>query len=495
MTDQTRRPTTPEVWSAGPRWAHLVVLGTVLLTYGFELFNFNVSADEPLYWNLSRADMMEVWNGQGRWGMAITSWLLPSTNVPVVPLALGLAAATAALWWLGRSIMGLSEWEAAFATSLAVSLPALVFHFSYSINSLGLGLAYLACAASAVWVTRRGVLAVAGAVFAGAYAIGVYEGFAFVLVTVFLALIWREATWAMVGRTAATAIAAAGVWFALSKLVTLGVSEGRSGYVGDILGLGGISADPAGRAIDAITRMVGIVIERWLYFGYSNPLPAIVMAAVFAGAVRAAWTRPRSERLIAVLVLVGLALIPLVAAFLTKVLFQRSMVFLPTIFVILCGIGLPVLRHLGGRTIRQAAVVLAVLAVAGQATLANGAFYSGTVVADDDMVVTSQIAATYRSLPTAFEGPLAVVIAPRSEEFSRPDNWSARSSFEAGVMGSAGDALKFLQMRGINVVLPTPEQVTRGAGILATMPAYPEPGYLQVQDGVLLINLSTVPGR
>src|SRR6476646_660095 len=81
-------------------WPHLAVLATVLLTYGFELFNFNVSADEPLYWNVSRLDMMQIWNGQGRWGMGLVAWLLPSTNVPLVPLALGLALTTGALWWL-----------------------------------------------------------------------------------------------------------------------------------------------------------------------------------------------------------------------------------------------------------------------------------------------------------------------------------------------------------------------------------------------------------
>lgn len=478
-----------------PHWPHLAVIFTVLLTYGFELFNFNVSADEPLYWNVSRFDMMQIWNGQGRWGMGLTAWLLPSTNVPVVPLALGLLATAGALWWLARHELGLSEWEAAFATSLAVSLPALVFHLSYSINSLGLGLAYASCVAGCALARRPGSLPLLGAVALGAFAIGVYEGFAFVLVTVFLAVIWRTPTWDMAFRTGTVTCAAAALWFALSKLVTVNVPAGQSGYVGTILGLDGIAADPVGRAVEAATRMIGILLERWLYFGYTNPLPAVVLACLFIAAVRVAWLRPRQQRALSFLVLLGLVLIPLVAAFLTKVLFQRSMVFLPTIFVIVCALGLPAIRrHLSGRA-GWLVMGVGVLAIAGNATLANGAYFSGTVVADDDMVVTSNVAASYRSLPATFDGPLPTVIAPRSEDFGRPDNWSARSSFEAGVMGSSGDALKFLQMRGLDVTAPTTEQLERGAELLESMPVYPDPGYLQVEDGLLLINLSTVDGR
>lgn len=480
---------------SGPRWSHVAVLATVLITYGFELFNYNVSADEPLFWNVSRLEMMQAWNSQGRWGMGLVSWLLPSTSVPLVPLALGLIGTAGALWWLARVVLALGEWETAFATSLAVSLPALVFHFSFSINSLGLGVAYVACVTSATLVSRSGWLATTGAVAAGAFAIGVYEGFAFALVSVFLAVIWRTPTWAVVVRTALVTLGSAVTWLVLSKLVTIGVPDGESGYVGDILGLGGIAADPVGRATGAVVRIIGIVMERWLYFGYFNPLPAVVIAIIFFGAVRSAWIKLRSERTLAILVLIGLLLIPFVASLLTKVLFQRSMVFLPTIFVVICGLGLPALRDVGGKTIRFMAVAVAVLAVAGNATLANGAFFSGTVVTDDDTAVASRVVATYRSLPLNFETPLPVVIAPRSEEFSRPDNWSGRSSFEAGVMGSADAALAFFHMRGLDVQEPTPEEIERGEVFLESMPAYPQDGFIQVKDGLLLINLSTVAGR
>lgn len=488
-------PTGHAIASSTMRWPHIVVLATVLLTYGFELFNFNVSADEPLYWNVSRSEMMDIWNNQGRWGMGLTSWLLPATNGPVVPLALGLVAATCSLWWLARHQMRLGEWESAFATCLAVSMPALVFHFSFSINSLGLGLAYAACAVACALVRQPGWGPALGAVAAGAYAIGVYEGFAFVLVTFFLAVAWWVPTWVTVARTAGVTAGAAALWFVGSKLVTIDVPEQSSGYVGTVLGLDGIAADPVGRAVEAVRRMVGILGERWLYFGYSNPLPAVVLLVLLAVALRAAFVRPRGQRLISLLVVVGLLTIPLVAAFLTKVLFQRAMVFLPTIVVILCGIALPVLVRAARPALVWSGIVLGVAAVAGQATIANGAFYSGTIVVDDELAVTSQVAATYRSLPGTFGGPLPAVVASRSEVVGRPDSWSARSSFEAGVMGSPETAVAFMRMRGLDVVEPTDEQSLRGQELLRSMPAYPQPGYMQMKDGLLLINLSTIDGR
>jgi hypothetical protein len=50
-------------------------------------------------------------------------------------------------------------------------------------------------------------------------------------------------------------------------------------------------------------------------------------------------------------------------------------------------------------------------------------------------------------------------------------------------------------MRGLDVIAPTEEQQTRGEEILESMPPFPQEGYLQIEDGMLLVNLSTVPGR
>ena len=305
-----------------------------------------------MYWNvLARFDMMQIWNGQGHSGHGVDRLAPPLTNVPVVPLALGLLTTTRSTVVAGaararsrRVGVRVRDLPGGLASS-----PGVPLQLQHQLAGPGLGVRGLrgACAL----VRRRGILYFTGAVALGTFGIGVYEGFAFVLVTVFLAVIWRTPTWALAFRTAGIAFASAAAWFVLSRLVTFNVPDDKSGYVGSILGLDGIAADPVGRAVEAVSRMVGILLERWLYFGYTNPLPAVVLAVLFAAAVGAAWSRPRQQRALSFLVLLGLALIPLVAAFLTKVLFQRAMVFLPTIFVIVCALGLPVIRrHLSGRT-------------------------------------------------------------------------------------------------------------------------------------------------
>ena len=328
------------------RWPHLAVLGTVLLTYGFELFNFNVSVDEPLYWNMSRLEMLGVWNNQGRWGMGLTALLLPSTDVPVVPLALGLALSVGAFWWTARRMFGLTEWESALATSLAISLPALVFHFSFTINALGVGLAYAACAGcAALLIERSTVLPMLAAVVLGALAIGVYEGFAFVLGVTLLAVIWRTPEVSTVVRCAVVAVGAAMAWLVVRYLFMLTLPRESTNYVGGMVDVKGAVADPVARIVDAASRTFGIIVERWLYLGYSNPLPALLVGIVFLAGAGVAWSRSGAARLWSVLVLVALPIIPLVAGVMTRVIFQRSMVYLPLIVVVVLGIGLAGATH------------------------------------------------------------------------------------------------------------------------------------------------------
>ncbi len=474
------------------RWPHLLVIGSVLATYGFELFNFNVSVDEPMFWNFSRLEMFGVWNGQGRWGMALAALLLPSANVPVVSLALGLFATTLSMWWLARRILNLTEWEAAATTALAVTLPALVFHFSFSINSLGLGLGFVACVLCAHLCFNGGLAGKVGAVVAGAFAIGVYEGLAFALAAVLLAHVWERPRWRSVIESIAVMLGAAVVWFVLN-IIAVNSSSSSTGYVSEMMG-GSEDAGLLGAVRDAVVRMIGIIAERWLYFGYTNPLPAIVLAVSFIAGVEAARKRPRADRVVSVLVLVALIAVVITPGVLTGVVFQRSMVFLPPVFVVALGIGLPTLRR-AQPVLQWAGATLAVLAIAGNASLANGAYYSGTIISDADQDVASDTIAAYRSLPRDFEGPLPLVVLTRSDEFTRPATWSGRSSLELGMMGAPGEALRYLQMRGLDVIAPTEDQQARGEAVLADMPAYPLEGYLDVVDGILVVNLATVPGR
>lgn len=482
--------------SVGVRWPHLAVLGTVLLTYGFELFNFNVSVDEPLYWNMSRLEMLSVWNNQGRWGMGLTALLLPSTDVPVVPLAIGLLLSVVAFWWTARRVFGLTEWESALVASLAISLPALVFHFSFMINALGVGIAYAACAGCAsLLISRSTMPAIVGAVALGALAIGVYEGFAFVLGVTLLAVIWRSPQWSTVLRCATVAIGATAAWFVVRYLFMLALPREGTNYVDSMVDLEGAVADPVARVVDAASRTFGIIVERWLYLGYSNPLPAIFVGVVFVAAVRVAWSRKGGARLWSLLVLFALPVIPFVAGVMTRVIFQRSMVYLPLIVVMVLGVGLPALRDRYSSWPGRSVMALAVLAIAGNASLGNGILYSGSMVYEEDLAVAANVASTYRALPGDFEAPLPVVIAPRSDEYSRPPAWSGRSTLEVGVMGTDGEALRFLQMRGMNVTVPTAVELERGRTLLESMPVYPEPGYVQIIDGLLLVNLQTVAGR
>jgi hypothetical protein len=89
--------------------------------------------------------------------------------------------------------------------------------------------------------------------------------------------------------------------------------------------------------------------------------------------------------------------------------------------------------------------------------------------------------------PTRGE-PLSLVIT-RSYALDPPDNWRGRSTLNKGPLNHGlPQSVAYLRMKGMNVREPTPAERSYGESLVKTIPAYPHPNWVQIRDGILLVN-------
>ena len=68
---------------------YFILAAVIFLSYGYEIFNFNLTIDEEIH--AGHGGQWLTWIAQGRWGMgAINNLLVPNPVVPVTSLFVGL---------------------------------------------------------------------------------------------------------------------------------------------------------------------------------------------------------------------------------------------------------------------------------------------------------------------------------------------------------------------------------------------------------------------
>lgn len=120
---------------------HVVIgLGIiVLVAYGFEMFNFNLTVDEEIYAIKMISD--KLWIGEGRWGMYILNkLLLPYSIVPVIPLFIGLVFQIIGILLILKSWKVHSKVEQMISGAIILTFPTLAYIYMFSTINFGIGL-------------------------------------------------------------------------------------------------------------------------------------------------------------------------------------------------------------------------------------------------------------------------------------------------------------------------------------------------------------------
>ena len=481
----------------------LVFALAIVMTYGFEIFSFHLTLDEDLFGEYPSGGYAQIWLTQGRWAMAFLTLLIPSPVVPVVSTLLGVGLTAVAIWILCRKFFEMDPWAAAGAAALACTLPTLAFMFSFATIAYGVGLGnillvgYLAAISSESWRYR------ALSVVPLAFAIGIYDSFLPAAAALAVALICKRPAW----LTAAIAVASLGLAYALSKMIAsisqmvFGVTQ--DAYAGQYIDIAGLVADPAARlrrALGAVWDVVSLSVDR---FGLHSPWLAVVLAALLVLAALGAARAPGLQgKLLNFGGLAAIVLIPVIVELVPpEPVLLRSMVYFPVVIAVLAGLAVKGLGFFRPRLAGAGLCVLgavAVLAVVGQATIANRLFAASEMTYARDQ----NIAFTIGMEKARLVGPSVLDTVPIYVSGTHqwvpsllvPAKETLGVSFFAGLGGP--DALNirtltFLRSQGVDVRMPEEAEIATSLTNVASMPSYPQPGWIAYTEGVLILNFGS----
>ncbi len=471
-------------------------VGVLVLAYGFEIFSFNLTLDEELF----GAGYLNSgsWVEEGRWAMAALSLLIPSPVTPVVSTAIGVVLSGAAWWLIARRFLLLPAWPAAFAASLAGTVPVVAFIMSFSTIAYGVGVGNLLLFAFVWGLQSRSWMGRAGGALALAAAVGVYDPFAAAGAALVIALVLKHPSLRTVllgiASLAGALLASRLLGWALLAVTGLTPSEHIVGRVD----LAGLAEEPLARTRVAISNVWHTITLSTDLFGLHSPWLAIVVTilgtAAIVGALRAG---PARRRVLRIAALLGLALIPVVVEMLSPDGVRlRAMVYVPVIILVLswaAGRGIRALPSSRARLFRPIVAVLVVLAIVGSSMISNRLFASAATTYALDQRIAFLISFEKDRFVPNTRTTLPLVVGgthdwPGTELRFRRETLGA--SFFSRPSDRSVRIVDFLRSEGIWVRVATPSQTETGRETLEDMPVYPNPGWVTVEDGILLVKFS-----
>ena len=164
----------------------LFCLGIIaLITYGFELFNLNLTVDEEFHAFLESP--LPLWIGEGRWGMyLLNKFLFPYAIIPTIPLFIGLAFHLFAILlildcWKIESVL-----EQVACGAILLTFPTFAFIYEFSSLNFGIGIGIFCVGWSLFLFSKNKGNMRWLAILPAGFAIAIYQPFALMLAAVLL---------------------------------------------------------------------------------------------------------------------------------------------------------------------------------------------------------------------------------------------------------------------------------------------------------------------
>lgn len=116
---------------------YFALAAVIFLSYGYEIFNFNLTIDEVVHANHYVQPL--TWISQGRWGMALLNLVVvQNTVVTVVSIFFGVIGLVIGVMLLLKNTFELDRVEMLSIIALAITVPTLPFTFTFSTFAYGL---------------------------------------------------------------------------------------------------------------------------------------------------------------------------------------------------------------------------------------------------------------------------------------------------------------------------------------------------------------------
>jgi hypothetical protein len=472
-----------------------------LLTYGFNLFNLNLSVDNEIAGFAENG--ASAWLVQGRWGTYLLNrFLLPYPIIPVVPMAITIAGLSAsyvlsAITW--RWPVDTAHYAAA---PFAIAFPVLV-HLSAFLNlAYAVAIGFLLAAVAVYLAARDRPWLYLLAIPSLSAAVAMYQPVILFPLVSFLAFAAVRSPAVGIARTihrlivfalvlAASLILYYAVWHLWLLLAGLTPS-----YVEGFVQLGALLASPL-TILGASARFTWLILsgsgeiflEKRHIFAVTVLLAAVVVAVD-------GWLARRnlSGFLLHVALVAAALLVPLmVVAIDLGFLPYRNLLGAPLGFAVLVFMAVSTTRL---RLARPILVLLSALCLLGFADSANRLFYAQSLVVQADRDLANRIVDRIHALggrpesgPTMFD-----VVGAHSMRDSRafPRIWTSSlvASFFEWDQGNPWRIAFFMRSMGYDLrPISQPQRLSLLDRIKA-MPAWPADGSVQRINGIFVVKFS-----
>lgn len=470
----------------------------VLLSYGYEIFNFNLTIDEEVH-AVRYGRLYMDWILQGRWGMALLNFVvLQNPIIPAVSVFLGLAGTVTGLFLYFKSYP-LDRFGLSMVVGLAISVPSLAFTFTFSTLAYGIGFGFLAIAISHSLLHKQQWWALGAACFLSAFAISVYQTFVFILVmnaiigTINLWSYKDTGRFSILKKFGTYVIGSVAAYFMLNSLVLTLVSQDIQ-YIGQYVDLKGFFSHPIERSLASYERVMGIFqLQPSLFGEHSNWLGIVVLVAILFSLVYPLLTKQYWLVLRASIISFSLlTLIVLADAISPSGAPIRSVIYIPVGIAIIVATA----YTLAGQTGKKILVSLSVLAIIGNSMINNHLHASSHAAELKDRMLAEDIIHEARllSLRSGREmSSLKVELIgshawPSTAISSRMETFGA--SFFEWDAGNRGRVAAYLSLNGFPVGSASDEDRIRVYDLGKKMPVWPHNGWIALDGDILVLKFS-----
>lgn len=484
----------------------LFVLAASILSYGFEVFNFNFSIDEEVQAARPHEGLLQL----GRWGMYLVNILfLRYTAIPVVPISIALLLNAVAAVLALRMVERGDGYPIYLFPALIVTFPTLAFNLSFANNAAGVGFGILS-AVIAARLLARGQLRfkVLGVVFLS-FSVGVYQSLLLITAGLIslhqLTLLLEDSAYRpsqavrTLAQHAVALLSGVALYALVHKSVMVLITATTYDYITGYLTPDAIVQQPwwvLARLLDSMRVAYlgwgGFYIEQlWL-------VPAVLILSGLT-VVRRLWTRNRRPWEAAAIALFALLILLVPFAlhpFTGGVLPVRTLLSLPFVMALLMWMSF----RYGTLNTRRLSVVMSALLIVSYSAI-NNRHLNATALAleADRQLGGALIQRINESLAT--EGPAQCIEVvgfwthPENEFIRKTSTFGA--SFFEWDQGNPFRIAPFLRTLGLPPHL-TPCSVEQRRQLMEhaqSMSNWPLQQSVEVFDGVLIVKLSSYSER
>jgi len=468
-----------------------------LCTYGFELFNFNITIDEEIH--ASYPGIVSDWVPMGRWGMYLLNRLLfPHTTViPFVPLFFGL------VFHVGAILLMLSAWNVKLIKDqilvgfIGITFPTMAYMYSFSIINYGIGFGYFCIGLSLFVYAKNNNRARFVSILPAALAIAIYPGFIPALVSAFLIFLinkWigkKNISKDEIFDVSGIIIGAIILYFIIHKSINLIVTVPLTYNVSQYFNIDHLLNDFSSVLIKTLgTAKQAYLGEKTIYAISITSLTYLLGLSLIGLGINLFGLKTSSiNKTILALLSVSLLFLPFAAGLLMRGIIQpRFMLALPIVCmgIILLGIN-------KNRLFQVALVLFSTLVFIQFITATNHLFASSHLALQSDRLVASQLIERIESakaeVGTTNVNYLEVVgYYSRPSTLLIPKTGTIGASFFEWDQGNIYRVVAFLRTLGYEDLVPLPvERRIKLIDLANSMPVWPEKGSVKIIEDIVLV--------